>query len=58
MDRSKWEYKKLGDICKSINAGGTPSRGNSAYWNGNIPLVKIKDTSLILENVYMKMFND
>ena len=43
MDRSKWEYKKLEDICTSINAGGTPSRGNAAYWNGNIPWVKIKD---------------
>ena len=34
---------KLGDLCK-IQAGGTPSRNISKYWeNGDIPWVKIGD---------------
>jgi len=33
-----WEVKKLGDIAK-ISSGGTPSRIQSDYWNGNIPWV-------------------
>ena len=29
---------KLGDICK-FQSGGTPSRGNAEYFNGNIPWI-------------------
>lgn len=33
-----WEIKQLGEIS-NISSGGTPSRGVSSYWNGNIPWV-------------------
>jgi type I restriction enzyme S subunit len=34
-----WEEKTLNEICK-ISSGGTPSRDNSEFYNGNIPWVK------------------
>jgi type I restriction enzyme, S subunit len=34
-----WEWDMLGHVAK-IKSGGTPSRKNSAFWNGNIPWVK------------------
>ena len=39
-----WEWVRLSDIS-TITSGGTPSRTISAYWNGNIPWVKIGDIS-------------
>lgn len=43
MDKSKWEYKKLGEVCDAIYSGGTPKRSVREYWNGDIPWIKISD---------------
>ena len=34
----EWEVKLLGEFA-SVTAGGTPSRTNAKYWNGDIPWV-------------------
>lgn len=34
-----WKIKTLGEVCVTTS-GGTPSRGNKAYYNGSIPWVK------------------
>jgi type I restriction enzyme M protein len=37
---SKWELKKIEDLC-SVSSGGTPSKSELKYWeNGNIPWLK------------------
>ena len=28
-----WEVQAIGDICKRVQSGGTPSRKNETYWN-------------------------
>jgi len=33
-----WEVKPLGELA-AVTAGGTPSRTNAKYWNGDIPWV-------------------
>ena len=38
-----WELKKIADICEKISSGGTPNRGNSEYFGGDIPWLKIGD---------------
>ena len=40
-----WEVKRLGDIIERFVGGGTPSRSNKSYWNGNVPWVTVKDFS-------------
>lgn len=37
-----WVEKKLGELC-SFSSGGTPSKTNRGYWNGNIPWVSGRD---------------
>jgi len=34
--KDEWKKKKLGEVAE-ISSGGTPSRTNPSYWNGNIP---------------------
>lgn len=45
-----WSWVKLGDVC-STTSGGTPSRRNSKFYNGDIPWVKSGelDKGLILD---------
>ncbi len=38
-----WEVKKLGYFLNKIIGGGTPSRSNKEYWNGDIPWATVKD---------------
>ena len=33
-----WKKVKLGDVAK-VTSGGTPSKDNSSYWNGDIPWI-------------------
>ena len=41
---SSWSYIRLCDLADNIEAGGTPSRSTSSFWeNGTIPWVKIGD---------------
>ncbi|MBI9054765.1 MAG: restriction endonuclease subunit S [Bacteroidales bacterium] len=40
--REDWEECLLGDICEFVG-GGTPSKSNPEFWNGEIPWASIKD---------------
>ena len=41
--RTDVEWKRLGDICKKVCSGGTPSRGNGDYFKGNIPWLRTQE---------------
>lgn len=38
-----WSWCRLGEMILSNTGGGTPSKQNSAYWNGTIPWASVKD---------------
>lgn len=38
-----WAFCRLGDLLLSIRSGGTPSKQNPGYWNGEIPWASVKD---------------
>jgi type I restriction enzyme, S subunit len=46
----KWHLNKLDEVAK-ITSGGTPSRTNNNFWNGNVPWIS---TSLIDFNLITK----
>ncbi|MBO5129167.1 MAG: restriction endonuclease subunit S [Oscillospiraceae bacterium] len=39
--RYNWETRPLGELVK-FSSGGTPSKKNPEYWNGNIPWISAK----------------
>ncbi|MBI0397980.1 restriction endonuclease subunit S [Cyclobacterium marinum] len=42
-DFPDWEEKKLGEVCKKAQSGGTPKSTNRDYYNGDIPFLAISD---------------
>ncbi len=38
-----WENCRFGTLVNSIMSGGTPSKRNPEYWNGDIPWASVKD---------------
>jgi type I restriction enzyme S subunit len=42
---SGWEWVRLGELFNSIASGGTPSKSNPDFWNGDIPWASVKDLS-------------
>ena len=38
-----WELVRLGELFNSIASGGTPSKSNPDFWNGDIPWASVKD---------------
>jgi type I restriction enzyme S subunit len=38
-----WEWVRLGALFDSIMSGGTPSKRNPQFWDGNIPWASVKD---------------
>lgn len=38
-----WKWVKLGEVCKQIIGGGTPSTKVEKYWNGNIDWITSAD---------------
>ena len=43
FEENEWETVKLGDLCKRIYSGGTPSTHVKEYYQGTIPWVTSKD---------------
>lgn len=42
MMKEDWVEVELGEVCDFVG-GGTPSKSNPLYWNGNLPWASIKD---------------
>ncbi|HBK7311775.1 TPA: restriction endonuclease subunit S [Vibrio cholerae] len=45
-----WQWCRIGNLFNTIQSGGTPSKREPSYWEGNIPWASVKDLgkSLVL----------
>ena len=41
-----WSTESIESLCDEILGGGTPSKSNATYWNGDIPWISSSDLSL------------
>jgi len=39
----KWKWVRLGNLVLKHLGGGTPSKANASFWNGDIPWASVKD---------------
>lgn len=46
-----WTITKIGNIIIKDLGGGTPSKNNPKFWNGNIPWMSVKDFSNSKNNI-------
>ena len=47
-----WEQRKLGEVAVSFS-GGTPSIGNSKYYNGEIPFIRSAEINSAITELYL-----
>jgi type I restriction enzyme S subunit len=45
-----FEVKRIGDICKKVCSGGTPTSSNAAYYDGGIPWLNTNEVNFC--NIY------
>lgn len=38
-----WAFSRFGNLLHSIKSGGTPSKQNPSFWDGDIPWASVKD---------------
>lgn len=56
--KANWQTKKLGEVCEVIG-GGTPSKANSKYYNGDILWATVRDLKYdVVEETEHKITKD
>ncbi|MGE4589892.1 MAG: restriction endonuclease subunit S [Acidaminococcaceae bacterium] len=53
-----WQVQRIEELCEAIFGGGTPSKSNSEYYDGDIPWVTSKDMKSILISDSIDHIND
>lgn len=51
----EWKWIKVSDICNVVRGGSPRPAGDSRYYNGNIPFLKVKDITKN-DNMYLNTY--